>query len=136
MSRISFTGDALRELQERMAQSKRALGVSIAGPFDYDIRAADNAEEAWAVQKLYGPAQRWVLNLLPLEIFGDTVAQGFHLEEIGGIPVRILAREPMPRLRVELHGDAIRVYEIVDAQPLAQADASPAALTRRPLGAA
>ena len=115
MSRVSFTGDALREVRERLAQSKRPLGVSIVGPLDRDTRASENPEEAWAVQKLYGPPQRWVLTLLPLVAFDAAIAPGSHLEEVSGLRVLIRTPEPIPHLRVELHGDAIRVYEIPDA---------------------
>jgi hypothetical protein len=114
MPRVSFTKDALCELRDCLARSKRPLGVSIVGPLDRDIRASNDPEEAWAVQKLYGPPQRWVLTLLPLEVFGERGALGSHVEEVSGLRVLIRAPEPFPRLRVELQGDAIRVYEILD----------------------
>ena len=112
MSRISITGGALRELGERMAHGKWPVAISIVGPLDYDVRAADNPEEAWAVQKLYGPPQRWILKLVPAEIIDDVSRQGFPIEEVSGITVQVLAPTPVPHLCVELVGDTIRVYEV------------------------
>jgi hypothetical protein len=112
MSRLTITSDALRELRERMARSKWPLGISIVGPLDYDVRAPESPEEAWAVQKLYGPLQRWVLNLVPVAVLGDVTRQGFYVEEVSGISVRVLAPAPVPHLCVELQGDTIRVYEV------------------------
>jgi len=112
VSRLSITSDALRELRERIARSNWPVCVQIGGPFDYDVRAPDNPEEAYAVQKLYGPAPRWVLNLVPAEVIGNATQQGFHVEEIGGISLLISVCEPVPHLCVELRGDTIRVYEV------------------------
>ena len=82
------------------------------GPSGLRRSRADNPEEAWAVQQLYGPPQRWILKFVPAEIIGDVSRQGFHIEEVSGITVQVLAPTPVPHLCVELVGDTIRVYEV------------------------
>ena len=108
MPRISITNDALRELRERLAHCRSPSGVSILGPLEGGAWPADDLEEAWLVEKLYGPHPRWVLHVMPLEAFSES----FHVEEVCGIHVEVLTQGPIPRLSVELQGDAIRVHEV------------------------
>jgi hypothetical protein len=80
-----------------------------------DPRAPESVEEAWLLERLYGPPQRWILNIVPLEeLERPSVEPGetLHVEEIDGITVGILTSKTVSRLTVELHGDAIRVFEI------------------------
>jgi hypothetical protein len=117
MSRVSFTADALRELRERIASCKSPNGISIVGPIEDGAWPADTLEEAWLVEKLYGRRPRWVILLMPLEVLSErskALAPKFHVEDVCGIHVEVLTAEPVPRLSVALHGDAIRVCEVPD----------------------
>jgi hypothetical protein len=117
MARVSIARSALRELRERIAQYPYPVGVRIIGPLQEDCRAPESLEDAWLIEKLYGPPQRWVLTIVPLDEFDEgTVDPGesFHVENIGGIPIGILTSKTVQRLHIELHGDAIRVQEIDD----------------------
>jgi hypothetical protein len=71
MPQVSISQSALRELRERMSRHECPTGVRIMGPFEEDSRAPDSVEEAWLLEKLYGPPQRWVLEIVPLEEFQD-----------------------------------------------------------------
>ena len=61
------------------------------------------------------PPQRWVLNIVPLDELEEKAvepSESFHVEGVSGIAVGILTSKTVPRLHIELHGDAIRVYEL------------------------
>jgi hypothetical protein len=114
MPRISITGAALSELRERMATFKSPSSVCIIGPLDDAAWSSENLEESWLLEKLYGPKPRWALHLMPLEVLGQKshLPESYvHIEEVNGISVEVWTQEPMPRLSIELHGDAIRVCE-------------------------
>jgi hypothetical protein len=115
MPQVSISGDALRELRDRMARYAYPTGVLVTGPMAEDCRAPDSIEEAWLLEKLYGRAQRWVLEISPLgELAEQPVDPGetLHVEEVSGISVGVLTSKTVQRLSIELHGDAIRVCEI------------------------
>jgi len=113
--RVSITRNALVELRERMAKYAYPTAVCITGPFEEDCRAPDGIEEAWLIEKLYGPPQRWVLDIVPLhELAAPALDPGESLSvvEVGGVTVGVLTSKTVSRLSVELHGDAIRVHEL------------------------
>jgi hypothetical protein len=115
MPQVSISRSALRELRERMSSYECPTGVRIMGPFEEDSRAPDSVEEAWLLEKLYGPPQRWVLEIVPLEEFQDEdmeSSEHLHVGEFKGIPVGVLTSKPVQRLHIELNGDAIRVFEL------------------------
>jgi hypothetical protein len=113
--RVSFTKSALHELRERMARYSYPTGIWIMGPLEEDCRAPESIEEAWLIEKLYGPPQRWVLDIVRLE---ELVApevdppEMFCVGRVCGITVGILSSKTVSRLSVELHGDALRVVEV------------------------
>jgi hypothetical protein len=112
---VSITRGALRELRERMARYKYPTGICITGPMEDDCRAPDSIEEAWLLEKLYGPPQRWVFDVVPLaELQAPSVDAGerYSVTQVRGITVGILTSKTVSRLSIELHGDAIRVYEL------------------------
>jgi hypothetical protein len=115
MPRVSITRNALVELRERMAQYNYPTGVCITGPFEADCRAPESVEEAWLIEKLYGPPQRWVIDIVPLHELGAPSldpGEGFSVVEVGGVTVGVLSSKTVCRLSVELYEDAIRVYEL------------------------
>lgn len=74
----------------------------------------DSIEEAWLSEQLYGPPQRWILHVVALEeLAAPPIDPGemFCVERVCGITVGILTSKTVSRLSIELHGDAIRVYE-------------------------
>jgi hypothetical protein len=80
-----------------------------------DCRAPDSLEEAWLIEKLYGPPPRWVLDIVPLDVLKEDPVEGdqsFYVEKVGDISVGLLTSKTVPRLSIELHGDTIRVYEL------------------------
>jgi hypothetical protein len=112
---ISITRSALRELHERMARYEYPTGICITGPFEEDPRAPDSIEEAWLLERLYGPAQRWVLDIVPLaELSAASTDPGefFFVQDVSGIVVGVHTSKTVSRLSVELYRDAIRVYEL------------------------
>jgi len=112
---VSITRSALRELRDRMARYDYPTGLSITGPFERDSRAPESVEEAWLIEKLYGPPQRWVLAIVPLwELAATTPDPGesFLLQHFSGLSVGILTSKTVARLSIELAGDAVRVYEL------------------------
>ena len=112
---VSITRNALSELRERMARYDYPTAVYITGPFERDCRAPETVEEAWLIEKLYGPAPRWILDIVPLqEVAAPSIDPGesFYRMELGGVPVGILTSKTVARLNIELYGEAIRVYEL------------------------
>jgi hypothetical protein len=65
--RVTIMSSALAELRDRMARYKYRTGICITGPYEQDCRAPADLEEAWLLDKLYGRAPRWVLEVIPLE---------------------------------------------------------------------
>ena len=115
MPRVWITGDARRELRNRMAAFRYPTGVQIMGPMQDDCRAPSSLEEAWLIEKAYGPAPRWVLDIVPLDELEHPSVEGqefFHVEKVGDISVGILTSKTVEHLSVELWGDTIRVYEL------------------------
>jgi hypothetical protein len=115
MSQVSITRDALSELRERIARCRSPSGICIIGPLEDRVWPSDSLEEAWLIEKLYGPRPRWVLHLMPLDVIGRTPhpsTPNVHFEEVCGMPMQVWTAEPIPRLSIELHGDAIRVCEV------------------------
>ena len=112
--RITITRDALRELRDRMARYERPMGICITGPYEEDCRAPSSLEEAWLLEKLYGRAPRWVLDIVPLrELVKPALDPGelFWVAETYGLRAGIHTTKTVSHLRVELCRDAIRVYE-------------------------
>jgi hypothetical protein len=112
---MSITRSALNELSERMAKYDYSTAVRITGPFEQDCRAPASVEEAWLLEKLYGPAPRWVLDIVSLpELAAELPDPGetFRVVEVSGIVVGVLTSKTVERLSIELHGDAIRVLEL------------------------
>ena len=115
MPHVSIARPALRELRERMARYKRPAAIRITGPYENDCRAPESVEDAWLIEKLYGPPQRWVLNIVPLDELEEEAidpGESFHVEEVSGISVGIHTSKIVQRLHIELHGDAVRVHEL------------------------
>ena len=83
------------------------------GPSPDSTWPSDSLEEAWSLERLYGPFQRWQFVFMPLDALRDTSFSRYrgYAEEVDGIYFEVLSPPPVPRLRVELHGDAIRIYE-------------------------
>jgi hypothetical protein len=115
MPRVLITADARHELLDRMAAFRFPTGVRITGPMQEDCRAPDSLEEAWLIEKAYGPAPRWVLEIVPLATLEHPtveVQEFFRVEKIGDIAVGIPTSKRVEQLRVELQGDTIHVYEV------------------------
>ena len=113
--KVSITRNALRELRERMARYSYPTGARITGPFEEDCRAPDSVEEAWLLEMLYGPAQRWVLDIVPLQelsVLALDPGESFFVVEVSGVSVGVLTSKTIWRLSVELYRDALRVYEL------------------------
>jgi hypothetical protein len=112
---ISIAKDALAELRARMGRVGRPAGIRIMGPMSEDPRAPSSVEEAWMLERLYGPPQKWVLHIVPVDELEDEetdVGEEIYLQTVNGIPIAVLTSKPVERLRVALHGDAIRIYEV------------------------
>lgn len=112
---ISITRSALRELHERMGRYDHPTGICITGPFEEDPRAPASIEEAWLLERIYGPPQRWVLDIVPLDELSAPAAdpgEFFFVQKCSGILVGVLTSKTVSRLSVELYRDAIRVYEL------------------------
>jgi hypothetical protein len=112
---VSVTRSALSELRDRMAKYNYPTGIYITGPFEQDCRAPASVEEAWLIEKLYGPAPRWVLDIVPLQEFvaeSPDPSDTFSVTEVSGITVGVLTSKMVARLSIELYGDAIRIYEL------------------------
>ena len=112
MPRVSITGDALRELEQRMARSGSPGSILIIGPVEDPAWPASNLEEAWHIEKLYGRRPRWSLHVTQFEMGEQLPFVHFHAEDVGGISVKVLLAVPIPSLSIELHGDVIRVREV------------------------
>lgn len=114
VQRVSITRGALRELRERMTRYAFPTGICITGPMAEDCRAPRNPEEAWLLEKLYGPPQRWVFDIRPLDELRALSADPgeiYCVTDVRGITVGILTSKTVSRLSIELHRDAVRVYE-------------------------
>jgi hypothetical protein len=112
---VSITRSALSVLRERMARYDYPTGLCITGPFEQDCRAPESVEEAWLIERLYGPPQRWILTIVPLWELAATApdpGEFFLFQRFSGLSVGILTSKTVSRLSVELSGDAIRVYEL------------------------
>ena len=113
--RISIFGSARRELIARMAQVALFAVVLITGPMADDCRAPTNLEEAWLLEQLYGPAQRWIIDVVPEQALrGLAVDPGetLYVEDVGGIRVAVLTSKTVDHLAIEMLGGRLRVYEI------------------------
>ena len=98
-----------------MARYGYPTGIRITGPMEEDCRAPDSIEEAWLLEKLYGPPQRWIFDIVPLpELRTSAVDAGerYCVTQVRGITFGILTSKTVSRLSIELHADAIRVYEL------------------------
>ena len=87
----------------------------ITGPMRDDVRAPQDIEEAWLLEKLYGPPQRWVIDVVSLEkLWKAEIDPGemFSLLRVDGVDVGVHSSATVERLNIELHGDAIRVREL------------------------
>jgi hypothetical protein len=89
--------------------------VLIMGPMAQDSRAPVTIEEAWLLEKLYGPAQRWVIDVVPeqsLKTLAVGAKETLHVGKVGGIRVAVLTSKTIDHLGIEFWGDRLRVYEI------------------------
>ena len=114
MPQVSIAREALRELRQRIGRFATPAGVLITGPLKEDPRAPSDLEEAWALERLYGPPQRWVLDIRPLSELAEMPFEpGANLfsENVAGIHVKLLTTQAVDKLRVELRGENIRIYE-------------------------
>ena len=115
--KIVVTSQARDELRDRIAQHRAPSGVNtgviIMGPMEEDSRAPDSVEEAWLLERAYGPAQRWVFHIAPMEVMSQAVdeLEELHTEVVDGIHIGVITTKPCANLRVELHGDRIRIVE-------------------------
>jgi hypothetical protein len=114
MALVSISRPARRELIDRMKVFAVAAAVLIMGPMLHDCRAPDSLEEAWVLEKLYGPPQRWVIDIVArrsLETLPIEDGETLHIEDIDGIRVAVLTSKTVPHLSIDLRGDSLRVYE-------------------------
>jgi len=112
--RISITRSAISEIRDRMSRFKCPTGICIVGPHPEDARAPDSIEEAWLLEKLYGRAQRWTLDIVPVEELtpqNTDAGEVFWRQTVCGIEVGVLTTKAPYRLHIELVDDAIRVSE-------------------------
>jgi len=115
MMRISIFSSARRELIARMAQLAVVAVVLVMDPMAEDCRAPANPEEAWLLEQLYGPAQRWVIDVVPeqaLKALPVDPGETLYVEDVGGIRVAVLTSKTVSHLGIELLGNHLRVYEI------------------------
>lgn len=113
--RISIFSSARRELLAQMAQLAVVAVVLIMGPMAEDSRAPANFEEAWLLEQLYGPAPRWVIDVVPeqaLNALPVEAGETLHLFSDGEVRVAVLTSKTVNHLGIELLGDRLRVYEI------------------------
>jgi hypothetical protein len=73
---------------------------------------AESAEEARILELAYGPAQRWVVHIMSRKELDHLCAQhaDFLATDIEGMRVVVVTTTNV-NLRVELHGDSIRITE-------------------------
>ena len=93
MPQVSITSAAFGELRERMARYSFPTGILLTGPMAEDCRAPESVEEAWLLEKLYGRAPRWVLDIAPLaELEKQPIDPGesFHIYKVNGISIGVL----------------------------------------------
>jgi hypothetical protein len=112
--RISIARNALEEIRDRMARFNEAMGIVIVGPHTDDARAPVSLEEAWLLEKLYGRAQLWTIDIVPVEPFLKHKAESgeiFWRGTVLGVEVGVLTTKTPSRLHVELVGDSLRVNE-------------------------
>ncbi len=115
MTRISIFGSARRELLNRMAYFAFATAVLITGPMLNDCRAPDSVEEAWLLERAYGPPPRWVIDIVPrpaLEKVPVEPGEILQVQDVSGIRVGVLSSKDVPHLAIDLKGDSLRVFEI------------------------
>jgi hypothetical protein len=114
MTRVSIFGSARRELLNRMACFAFATAVLITGPMLNDCRAPDSVEEAWLLERAYGPPPRWVIDIVPrraLERIPVERGETLQVQDVTGIRVGVLSSKDVPHLAIELRGDSLRVLE-------------------------
>jgi len=113
--RITMFGSARRELMARMAQVALLAIVLIVGPMAEDSRAPTSIEEAWMLERLYGPPQQWVIDVVPehaLATLAIAPGERLHLETVADIRIAVLTSKTVDHLGIELIVDQLRVYEI------------------------
>ena len=115
MTRISIFNGARRELLNRMAYFAFATAVLITGPMLHDCRAPDSLEEAWLLERAYGPPQRWILDIVPRRTLEETPiepGETLQIQDVSGIRVGLLTSKTVPHLAIDLKGDSLRVLEL------------------------
>ena len=115
MTRISIFSSARRELLARMARFAFATAVLITGPMLHDCRAPESVEEAWILERAYGPPQRWVIDIVPKRSLEKTPVDSgetLQIQDVSGIRVAVLSSKDVPHLAIDLRGDSLRVLEI------------------------
>ena len=89
--------------------------VLIVGPMLNDARAPGSLEEAWHIERLYGPPQRWTIDVVPaaaLKALPAGANEALHVRDVDGIRFAVLTSITVDHLGIELWGDRLRVYEI------------------------
>ena len=114
MTRISIFSSARCELKKRMACFAFATAVLITGPMLHDCRAPDSLEEAWLLERAYGPSPRWVIDIVPRRTLEETPiepGETLQIQDVSGIRVGLHASKDAPHLAINLRGDSLRVLE-------------------------
>jgi hypothetical protein len=115
MTNVTISRCARRELLNRMGRYAAVTAILIIGPLLNDCRAPDSLEEAWLLERLYGPPQRWVLDIVPLHAIANVPVEPgetLHVQDVAGMRVAVLTSKTVPQLQVDLRGDSLRVYEV------------------------
>src|SRR5262245_18893057 len=115
MTRISIFRSAHRELLKRMAFFAFATAVLVTGPMVHDCRAPDSLEEAWLLERVYGPPPRWVVEIVPRDTLEKTPVEAgetLQFQDVSGIRVGLLSSKDVSHLAIDLRGDSLRVFEI------------------------
>jgi hypothetical protein len=99
MTHISIFSSARRELLSRMACFAFATAVLITGPMLQDCRAPDSLEEAWLLERVYGPPPRWVVDIVPRGTLEQTPVEPgetLQIQDVFGIRVGLLTTKDVP----------------------------------------
>jgi hypothetical protein len=115
MTRISIFNSARRELLKRMAVFAFATAVLVTGPMVHDCRAPDSLEEAWLLERAYGPPPRWVIEIVPRDTLEKTpleAGESLQIQDVSGIRVGLLTSKDVAHLAIDLRGDSLRVLEL------------------------
>lgn len=112
MAQVAISSEAIAELRGRVAREMYAAGVVILGPMGPDCRMPGDDEEAHHLDIVYGPAPRWVLHVQSLNVL-DRLRENAHFLtlDVDGLRIVVAGAKLKVTLRVELHGESIRISE-------------------------